>query len=177
MNRMGNLVKKGAMMITGTLDLSGAILDPDPPPVVFPRADGGFDMPPPLVRPAELPLPAYQSPEAARESLTRQSGRLPDLQGRLTAVERQVAGARSRVDLANEGMRAAQAGMKDWRELVLFHEYFHGETGRGVGASHQTGWTALAIRFIEDLARAREAARPAIRSARRGAVAEKEVSP
>jgi len=42
-----------------------------------------------------------------------------------------------------------------WRELVLFHEYFHGETGRGVGASHQTGWTALAIRFIEDIARAR----------------------
>jgi hypothetical protein len=42
-----------------------------------------------------------------------------------------------------------------WNQLVLFHEYFHGETGRGVGASHQTGWTALAVRFIEDLARAR----------------------
>ena len=39
-----------------------------------------------------------------------------------------------------------------WRRLVLFHEYFHGETGRGLGASHQTGWTALAIRNIEDLA-------------------------
>ena len=38
---------------------------------------------------------------------------------------------------------------------MLFHEYFHGETGRGVGASHQTGWTALAIRFIEKMARAR----------------------
>ena len=42
-----------------------------------------------------------------------------------------------------------------FRDLVLFHEYFHGETGRGVGASHQTGWTALAIRFIEDTARTR----------------------
>jgi hypothetical protein len=30
-----------------------------------------------------------------------------------------------------------------WRDLVLFYEYFHGDTGRGVGASHQTGWTAL----------------------------------
>lgn len=30
-----------------------------------------------------------------------------------------------------------------WRDLLLFHEYFHGDTGRGVGASHQTGWTAL----------------------------------
>jgi hypothetical protein len=39
-----------------------------------------------------------------------------------------------------------------WRELVLFHEYFHGETGRGLGASHQTGWTALVTRCLEDLA-------------------------
>jgi hypothetical protein len=45
-----------------------------------------------------------------------------------------------------------------WRDLVLFHEYFHGETGRGVGASHQTGWTALALRCIEDIARMREPA-------------------
>jgi hypothetical protein len=42
-----------------------------------------------------------------------------------------------------------------WRDLVLFHEYFHAETGRGVGATHQTGWTALVIRLIEDLAKAR----------------------
>ncbi|HEX5052236.1 MAG TPA: glucosidase [Planctomycetota bacterium] len=33
-----------------------------------------------------------------------------------------------------------------WRDLVLFHEYFHGDTGRGCGASHQTGWTALVAR-------------------------------
>jgi hypothetical protein len=37
-----------------------------------------------------------------------------------------------------------------WRDLVLFYEYFHGEDGRGLGASHQTGWTALAARFIHD---------------------------
>jgi Glycosyl hydrolase family 63 C-terminal domain len=37
-----------------------------------------------------------------------------------------------------------------WRDLVLFHEYFHGETGRGLGASHQTGWTALAVRLLEN---------------------------
>jgi hypothetical protein len=40
-----------------------------------------------------------------------------------------------------------------WKDLVLFYEYFHGDTGRGVGASHQTGWTALAARCNEDLAR------------------------
>ena len=33
-----------------------------------------------------------------------------------------------------------------WKDLVLFHEYFHGDTGRGCGASHQTGWTALVTR-------------------------------
>jgi len=32
---------------------------------------------------------------------------------------------------------------------VLFHEYFHGDTGVGLGASHQTGWTALVARLIE----------------------------
>ena len=37
-----------------------------------------------------------------------------------------------------------------WRELVLFYEYFHGDTGRGCGASHQTGWTALITRLLED---------------------------
>jgi hypothetical protein len=39
---------------------------------------------------------------------------------------------------------------------VLFYEYFHGETGRGVGASHQTGWTATVAKFVEDLAKMRE---------------------
>ena len=41
----------------------------------------------------------------------------------------------------------------DWRELVVFYEYFHGEDGRGMGASHQTGWTALITRCLERLAR------------------------
>jgi hypothetical protein len=36
-----------------------------------------------------------------------------------------------------------------WKELILFHEYFHGETGRGCGASHQTGWTTLVVRCLQ----------------------------
>jgi hypothetical protein len=36
-----------------------------------------------------------------------------------------------------------------WRDLVLFHEYFHGDTGFGLGANHQTGWTALVAKLIE----------------------------
>ncbi len=38
-----------------------------------------------------------------------------------------------------------------WRDLVLFHEYFHGDTGRGCGASPQTGWTALVVRCLQHL--------------------------
>jgi hypothetical protein len=36
-----------------------------------------------------------------------------------------------------------------WRDLVLFHEYFHGDTGRGIGASHQTGWTGLVAKLLQ----------------------------
>lgn len=42
-----------------------------------------------------------------------------------------------------------------WRELLLFHEYFDPETGRGVGASHQTGWTALVLLALNRVGRAR----------------------
>ena len=47
------------------------------------------------------------------------------------------------------GDDARYADDPHWRDLVLFHEYFHGDTGRGLGASHQTGWTALAARLLE----------------------------
>jgi hypothetical protein len=41
------------------------------------------------------------------------------------------------------------AGDPHWRDLVLFYEYFHGDDGHGLGASHQTGWTALVVRLME----------------------------
>jgi hypothetical protein len=44
------------------------------------------------------------------------------------------------------------AGDPHWKDLVLFHEYFNAETGAGLGASHQTGWTALVLKLMEDLA-------------------------
>lgn len=37
-----------------------------------------------------------------------------------------------------------------WRDLLLFHEYFHADTGQGLGASHQTGWTSLVTQCILD---------------------------
>jgi Glycosyl hydrolase family 63 C-terminal domain len=38
-----------------------------------------------------------------------------------------------------------------WRDLVLFYEYFHGDNGAGIGASHQTGWTGLVAKLIQQL--------------------------
>ena len=36
-----------------------------------------------------------------------------------------------------------------WRDLILFYEYFHGDTGAGLGASHQTGWTGVVAKLIQ----------------------------
>ncbi len=55
------------------------------------------------------------------------------------------------------GDQARYARDPAWRDLVLFNEYFHGDTGRGVGASHQTGWTALVAECLHDVAQARAA--------------------
>jgi hypothetical protein len=50
------------------------------------------------------------------------------------------------------GTRKAELFAHDrhWKNLVLFHEYFHGETGEGLGASHQTGWTGLVANLIDE---------------------------
>jgi hypothetical protein len=45
-----------------------------------------------------------------------------------------------------------------WRDSLLFHEYFHGDNGSGLGASHQTGWTGLVADLIVRLGRVRAAA-------------------
>jgi hypothetical protein len=36
-----------------------------------------------------------------------------------------------------------------WKDFILFYEYFHGDNGAGLGASHQTGWTGLVSKMIE----------------------------
>src|SRR5258706_11838741 len=37
----------------------------------------------------------------------------------------------------------------NWQDLVLFYEYFHGDNGSGVGASHQTGWTGVVAKLLQ----------------------------
>jgi Glycosyl hydrolase family 63 C-terminal domain len=56
---------------------------------------------------------------------------------------------------SGDNVRACHSGdalyrdKDDWKDLLLFYEYFHGETGKGLGASHQTGWTSLVTRCFE----------------------------
>jgi hypothetical protein len=45
---------------------------------------------------------------------------------------------------------------RHWRDLLLFHEYFHGDSGSGVGASHQTGWTGVVTKLMQQSGEFRE---------------------
>jgi len=47
-----------------------------------------------------------------------------------------------------DGARARFVDDPEWRDLITFHEYFHGDDGSGLGASHQTGWTGLVAHLI-----------------------------
>jgi hypothetical protein len=53
-----------------------------------------------------------------------------------------------------QGRRAVYGGTRKfqedphWRDLILFYEYFHGDNGAGLGASHQTGWTGIVARLM-----------------------------
>ena len=51
------------------------------------------------------------------------------------------------------GMEARFVNDPHWQELMWFHEYFHGDTGQGLGANHQTGWTALVAQLIANLSK------------------------
>jgi hypothetical protein len=56
---------------------------------------------------------------------------------------------------AADGQRPVHGGQHryhddpNWKNLVLFYEYFHGDDGSGIGASHQTGWTGLVGKLLQ----------------------------
>jgi hypothetical protein len=54
------------------------------------------------------------------------------------------------------GDNARYASDPHWKDLILFYEYFHGDNGKGLGANHQTGWTALVASILEHQAKSRE---------------------
>jgi hypothetical protein len=74
----------------------------------------------------------------------------------LSQVAEEISRRLSRVFLRDSaGMRAVH-GASDkfqhdphWKDLILFYEYFHGDNGRGVGASHQTGWTGVVAKLLQ----------------------------
>jgi hypothetical protein len=57
-----------------------------------------------------------------------------------------------------------------WSDNILFYEYFHGDNGAGLGASHQTGWTGLIAKLIEVFGRIDE--RQLLNAGRLGAFAQ-----
>ena len=74
----------------------------------------------------------------------------------LFEVSREIAGRLIRIFTRDEnGQRAVYGGEQtfqsdpQWREYILFYEYFHGDNGAGLGASHQTGWTGIVAKLIE----------------------------
>jgi hypothetical protein len=74
----------------------------------------------------------------------------------LFEVSRELSSRLARIFLRNaQGRRAVYGGTEKfqtdpyWRDYILFYEYFHGDNGAGLGASHQTGWTGLIARLIQ----------------------------
>jgi hypothetical protein len=82
------------------------------------------------------------------------SGKMMTLQ----QVSRELARRLSRIFLPDAAGRrpvfaSYEAFQSDphWKDLILFHEYFHADTGAGLGASHQTGWTGLVAKILDEL--------------------------
>jgi len=73
-----------------------------------------------------------------------------EIERRLVCLFRPAANGDIPVHGANERFQRDPA----WRDQLLFYEYFHGDTGEGLGASHQTGWTALLAALIANRRRA-----------------------
>ena len=68
----------------------------------------------------------------------------------LREVASEISRRLARLFLKDETGRRPAHGNTQWpNDLVLFYEYFHGETGAGLGASHQTGWTALVAKLLQ----------------------------
>ena len=76
----------------------------------------------------------------------------------LWEVSQELSHRLANIFLRNEdGTRAVYGALEkfqadeNWRDYILFYEYFHGDNGAGLGASHQTGWTGLIAKLIQQL--------------------------
>jgi hypothetical protein len=85
----------------------------------------------------------------------------------LDEVAREISMRLSSIFLRDGSGRRPVLGQQDlfqndprWRDHVPFHEYFHGDTGAGVGASHQTGWTGLVAKLLQQSGEAKPRTSP-----------------
>jgi hypothetical protein len=102
----------------------------------------------PDVRARGMTIAPATAPAPKAITLSGLAGRLAD---RLITIFVPDAGG-YRAVYGPRGTRKAELFAHDphWKELVLFHEYFNGDTGEGLGASHQTGWTGLVANVIDE---------------------------
>jgi hypothetical protein len=89
----------------------------------------------------------------------------------LNEVAQEISRRLTTIFLTDDSGRRAVFGARDyfqhdpaWNQCIPFHEYFHGDTGAGVGASHQTGWTALVAALLHDHGVIHESDRSATRT-------------
>jgi hypothetical protein len=122
--------------------------DPDMQ-MVDTRADDGVGAVAPDIRARGMTVSAAPAlPPARTTSLTGLAGKLADRMIRIFLPDadgyRPLYGPR--------GTRKAELFAHDpyWKDLVLFYEYFNGDNGEGLGASHQTGWTGLVASLIDE---------------------------
>jgi len=100
----------------------------------------------------------------------------------LFEVTREITNRLTRIFLRDKsGRRPVYGGTEKfqtdpyWKDYILFYEYFHGDNGAGLGASHQTGWTGIVAKLIEFFARID--ANQLLEAGRSGAFSRKEPAP
>ena len=93
---------------------------------------------------------SYVGPDFKVECPTG-AGKLMNLQEVSTELSHRLIRIFTRQDGVRPVFGETEKFQKDpnWRDLILFYEYFHGDNGAGIGASHQTGWTGLMARLIQ----------------------------
>ena len=81
------------------------------------------------------------------------SGKLMNLfevaRGNCQSAETHLPARRVRPAAGVRRRRRSSRPIRYWKDYILFYEYFHGDNGAGLGASHQTGWTGLIAKLIE----------------------------
>jgi hypothetical protein len=113
------------------------------------RADEGLGAG--TARPRRRGMTLTNVPVPPPENTTTLTGLAADLARRMTSIFIPDADG-YRPAHGPRGKRQAELFAHDphWKDLIWFFEYFNGDTGEGLGASHQTGWTALVASLIDE---------------------------